>query len=165
MPTTPVQLDSRATRFAAAVAALILSTAVALGPTAGLPLLAVQLSAFAAGALLGIRLQPWVWAFRRFVGPRLRPLRRVEDEPPLRVAQAVGLILALAAALGGVLAQPMVFYVPAGLALIIAAVSAVTGVSPGSRRRSWAQPAAAATAQRHNRLTTRSGRDSRGRRD
>lgn len=145
MSTTPVRLDQRAPRFAAAVAAALLAAALLLGPAIGLPVLSLQLAVFAAGALLGLRLQPWVWAFRRFVGPRLRPARHLSDESPLRLTQAVGLSLAVVAAAGSVLGQPLVFYLAGGCALLLAVASALTG-RPRTPTTEDAQTDAAASA-------------------
>ncbi len=148
MSTTPVRLDQRAARFAAGVAAVLLTAALFLGPALGLPVLSLQLAAFTAGALLGLRLQPWVWAFRRFVGPRLRPPHRLSDEAPLRLVQSVGLGLALLAALGSLLGQPVVFYLGGGGALLLAAVGAATGLprATASANPRTAAPSRAADA-------------------
>lgn len=119
------RIDPRGPRFAAAVTAVVLATALVLGPPWGLVPLAIQLLAFAAGALLGLHRQPWGWVFRRFVRPRLVPPSELEDPRPPRFAQAVGLGFALVAVAGGLLGAEPVFLVAAGFALVAALLNAV----------------------------------------
>lgn len=129
MPTTasaPTPLiDPRGPRFGATVTSAVLAGAVLAGPSLGLPLLALQAAVFAAGALLGLRFQPYGWFFRRFVRPRLGAPDALEDERPPRFAQAVGLAFALAALAGAALGWTAVFYVAAGFALVAALLNAV----------------------------------------
>jgi hypothetical protein len=123
-PTAEV-VDPRGPRFAAIITSVVLAAAVALGPLWGLPVLIVQTLAFAIGALLGVRYQPYGWIFRRFVRPRLAPPTELEDARPPRFAQAVGLGFALVGLVGGVFALPVVFYIAAGFALVAALLNAV----------------------------------------
>jgi len=123
--TTPSRIDPRGPRFAAGVTAVILAAVLILGPSAGLPLLVVQLLAFAAGAVFGLKYQPWGVAFRYLVRPRLQPPSELEDEAPPRFAQFVGLLFAVVALLGAVLGSPVVFYVAVGFALAAALLNAV----------------------------------------
>lgn len=55
-PTTLI--DPRGPRFGAAITSAVLATVIVLGPEWGLPLLALQTLAFAAGSLLGLAWQP-----------------------------------------------------------------------------------------------------------
>lgn len=122
---TPTQVDPRGPRFGAAVTTVVLAAALILGPGLGLPLLIVQTFAFGAGSLLGLRYQPYGWAFRRFIRPRLAAPTELEDERPPRFAQSVGLIFAAVALIGGFAGSPLVFYVATGFALIAATLNAV----------------------------------------
>jgi len=123
--TTASRIDPRGPRFAAGVTAVILAAALILGPVAGLPLLVVQLLAFGAGAVFGLRYQPWGVLFRYLVRPRLQPPSELEEEAPPRFAQVVGLLFAIVGVLGAVLGAPVVFYVAVGFALAAALLNAV----------------------------------------
>jgi len=123
--TTAARVDPRAPRFAAAVTSVVLAGVLLAGPHAGLPLLAVQTFAFGAGALLGLRYQPYGWFYRRYLRPRLGEPTDLEDERPPRFAQAVGLGFALLAVVGAVAQVPLLFEVAAGFALAAALLNAV----------------------------------------
>lgn len=149
-PATP-GIDPRGPRFGAAVTVVLLVVALVLGPApAGLAVLAVQLLAFAAGALLGLAYQPWGVLYRRLVRPRLQPPAELEEEAPPRFAQLVGLVFAVVGFAGGLLAAPVVFYLALGLALVAAFLNAVFDFCLGCelyllgrRLRARFQPAAA----------------------
>lgn len=119
------QVDPRWPRFGAAVTSVVLALTIILGPAAGLPLLIIQAVAFGAGSLLGLRYQPYGWAFRRFLRPRLAAPAELEDERPPRFAQSVGFGFAVVALAGALLGAPIVFYVAAGFALVAAVLNAV----------------------------------------
>ena len=118
------RIDPRGPRFAAGLTAVILATALVLGPGAGLPLLVVQLVAFAAGAT-ALRYQPWGLVFKHLVRPRLQPPSELEEQAPPRFAQLVGLLFAVTGVLGALLGAPVVFYVAVGFALVAALLNAV----------------------------------------
>jgi hypothetical protein len=146
-PATAEVVDPRGPRFAAIITSVVLAAAVALGPLWGLPLLILQTLAFAIGALLGVRYQPYGWIFRRFIRPRLAPPAELEDARPPRFAQAVGLGFALVALVGGVFGLPVVFYLAAGFALVAALLNAVFDYCLGCElyllgKRVFAKPAA-----------------------
>lgn len=124
-------IDPRGPRFGAAVSSVLLAGALLAGPANGPALLVVQALAFAAGALLGLRYQPWGWVFRRFVRPRLAPPAEVEDERPPRFAQAVGLAFATAGLAGVLFGVPALFLAATGLALAAALLNAVFNVCLG----------------------------------
>ncbi|MEU9890903.1 DUF4395 domain-containing protein [Sphaerisporangium sp. NPDC051011] len=88
------QVDPRSTRFAAAVTTLILALVLLTGNVWVLLAQAVVFALGLAGA------PPYGLLFRRFVRPRLGPPAEMEDAAPLRFAQGVGLIFALAGVLG-----------------------------------------------------------------
>lgn len=120
-----VQIDPRGPRFGAAVTSVVLAATLLAGPAFGLVLLVLQTAAFAAGALLGLRYQPYGWFFRRFVRPRLGAPAELEDERPPRFAQAVGLGFAVLGVAGIVFTVPALFYVAVGFALVAALLNAV----------------------------------------
>lgn len=124
-PSLSTGIDPRGPRFGAAITSAVLAAALVLGPGPGLPLLVVQTVAFAAGALLGLRYQPYGWVFRRFVRPRLAPPAGLEDERPPRFAQAVGLGFAVVALAGALLGSGILFSVAVGFALVAALLNAV----------------------------------------
>lgn len=94
-------IDPRGPRFGAGITTLVLAAALLLGPGWGLVLVVLQAAAFGAGALLGLRFQPYGWVFRKFVRPRLAAPTELEDERPPRFAQAVGLGFVVVALVGG----------------------------------------------------------------
>ncbi|MFT4218491.1 MAG: DUF4395 domain-containing protein [Micropruina sp.] len=118
-------IDPRGPRFAAAVTAVLLATALLVGPAPGWPVLLVQTLAFAAGSLLGLPRQPWGWIYRVAVRPRLAPPGEPEDARPPRFAQTVGLLFGLAGLLGVAADLPVLFYVATGFALVAALLNAV----------------------------------------
>ena len=118
-------VDPRGPRFAAAVTAALLLAALLLGPTAGLPVLAVQGVAFLLGAALGVRRQPWGILFARLVRPRLTPPTELEDAGPPRFAQSVGLAFAVAGLAGGLAGVPALFFAAVGLAFAAALANAL----------------------------------------
>jgi hypothetical protein len=104
---------------------VVLAATLLAGPSLGLPLLIIQTFAFGAGAILGLRYQPYGWFFRRFVRPRLGKPDSLEDERPPRFAQAVGLGFAVLGLAGAILGVPALFYVAVGFALVAALLNAV----------------------------------------
>lgn len=119
------EIDPRGPRLGAAITSAVLATTLVLGPSLGLPFLVIQTLAFGAGALFGLRYQPYGWVFRRFVRPRLAPPSELEDERPPRFAQAVGLGFALVGLAAALVGASVLFYVAVGLALVAALLNAV----------------------------------------
>lgn len=145
-PATAEVVDPRGPRFAAIITSVVLAASVALGPQWGLPLLILQTLAFAIGAILGVRYQPYGWIFRTFVRPRLAPPAELEDARPPRFAQAVGLGFALVGLIGGVFGLATVFYIATGFALVAALLNAVFDYCLGCElyllgKRLFAKPA------------------------
>lgn len=152
-------IDARGPRFAAAVTAVVLAITLLITPSVtGVVLLVVQALAFGAAAFMGIRYQPYGWFFRRFLAPRLGPVKDLEDPAPPRFAQAVGLLFVLAALVGLSFSQTLVAQIAIGFALAAAFLNAVFKFclgcevyllikrmrTRGSRRRSAAKPILAA---------------------
>lgn len=129
MPATTAALnnriDPRAARFGAGITSLVLIGAIIAGPRAGLILLAIQIFAFGAGALLGPRSQPYGYLFRRLIRPHLGAPEQLEDERPPRFAQAVGFVFALTALVGSLTQTPALYYSAAGFALAAALLNAI----------------------------------------
>ena len=121
-------IDVRGPRFAAWVTSAVLAVGLL---TASGVLVAVQAAVFAVGAFAGLRYAPYGVLFRRFVAPRLGPVREREPEAPARFAQLVGLLFALVGAAGYVLGAPLVGAVATGLALVAALMNAATGFCLG----------------------------------
>jgi hypothetical protein len=121
-------VDVRGPRFAAWVTSVVLAVALL---TASGVLVAVQAAVFAVGAFAGLRYAPYGALFRRFVAPRLGPVREREPEAPARFAQLVGLLFALVGAAGYLLGAPTVGAVATGLALVAALLNAATGFCLG----------------------------------
>lgn len=91
-------VDLRASRFGAAITCVVLALALILLPApASVVLLVVQGVAFGCGGILGLRFQPYGWAFRKWVKPRLGPPTAFETEGPPRFAQVVGLAFVIVA--------------------------------------------------------------------
>lgn len=146
--TPPAQtIDPRSPRFGAAITSVVLLITVVLGPVWGLPVLAVQLVAFGAGALLGVAYQPYGWLYRKLLRPRLGPPAEWEDARPPRFAQAVGLAFALIALVGAILALPWLFYAATGFALVAALLNAVFDYCLGCEVYLLAQRIASRTTQ------------------
>jgi hypothetical protein len=130
-PTTTTRIDPREPRFASAVTTAVLVAALLAGPAFGLPLLAIQAAAFAAGGLLGFRMHPYSWLFRRLLRPRLSPPTLLEDERPPRFAQSLGLTLLALAAIGSVTGLPALFILATALALAASALNAALDLCLG----------------------------------
>jgi hypothetical protein len=121
-------IDVRGPRFSAWVTSAVLAVALLAGSGV---LVAVQAAVFAVGALAGLRYAPYGVLFRRFVAPRLGPVRDREPEAPARFAQLVGLLFAVVGAAGYLLGAPLVGAVATGLALVAALLNAATGFCLG----------------------------------
>lgn len=119
------RIDPRGPRFGAAVTAVLLATAILLGPVWGLIPLTVTLAAFAAGAFLGVGRQPWGLVYRRLVRPRLAAPSELEDPRPPRFAQAIGLVFSVLGVIGALTGIVPLFYVAAAFALLAATLNAV----------------------------------------
>lgn len=124
-PVHRAQVDPRGPRFGAVLTSAVLAFVLLTLPS-GLAtvLLTWQVAVFALGALVGLSAQPYGFAYRRFVRPRLAPPTELEDAAPPRFAQAVGLIFALAGLLGLLAGIPAVAYVAVGAALAAAFLNA-----------------------------------------
>ena len=134
--TIPVQVDVRGPRFVAWVTTAVLvvtliTSAVSL-PAAAV-VLEVQAVLFGVGALAGPKRHPYGVVFARLVAPRLGPVRDREPVPPLKFAQLVGLIFAVAGVAGFATGARYVGVVATGAALVAALLNAAFGICLGCR--------------------------------
>jgi len=90
-------VDPRGPRFAAIITTVVLAVVLITG---WWPLLALQTVIFAIGAFVGLKVAPYSLLYRYLVAPRLAPATEREDAAPLRFAQAVGFVFALAGTIG-----------------------------------------------------------------
>ncbi|UJW33993.1 DUF4395 domain-containing protein [Saccharothrix sp. AJ9571] len=96
MPAGPA-VDPRGPRFSAVLTTIVLAVVLVTG---WWPLLAAQTVVFAIGAFIGLKPAPYSLLYRYLVAPRLAPPTEREDAAPLRFAQAVGFVFALAGTIG-----------------------------------------------------------------
>ncbi|TWE14247.1 uncharacterized protein DUF4395 [Prauserella muralis] len=115
-------MDPRGPRFAAAVTSVVLAVVLVTG---WWPLLAAQTVVFAIGAFVGLRPAPYSVLYRLLVAPRLGPPTEREDAAPLRFAQAVGFVFALAGTVGYAAGLTTLGVVATAFALFAALLNAV----------------------------------------
>jgi len=134
----PDRVDVRGPRFAAWVtsAVLLLTLIVsAASPPAAALILGAQAVVFAVGAIGGPRRHPYGRVFAAVVAPRLGPVKEREPAAPLKFAQLVGLIFAIAGVAGFVAGAFVVgFYVglvATAAALVAAFLNAAFGICLG----------------------------------
>ena len=128
------QVDVRGPRFAAWVTTVVIVLALltsAISPVVAAALLGLQGVVFAVGALAGPRRHPYGRVFAALVAPRLGPVTDREPVPPLRFAQFVGLLFAVAGAVGFALGWTTLGLTATALALIAAFLNAAFGICLG----------------------------------
>lgn len=128
------QVDVRGPRFAAWVTTAVLVATLlvaAVSPAAAAMILAAQGVVFAIGALLGPRRHPYGRLFARFVAPRLGPVTEREPAAPLKFAQLVGFVFAVAGVGGFAAGADLVGLVATGFALMAAFLNAAFGICLG----------------------------------
>jgi hypothetical protein len=131
---TTDQVDVRGPRFAAWITTAVLLAVLAISavsPVVATALLAAQGIVFALGALYGPRRHPYGLIFSRLVAPRLDPVTEREPAPPLRFAQFVGLVFALAGLAGFALGAPLIGIIATAFALAAAFLNAAFGICLG----------------------------------
>jgi hypothetical protein len=129
--TSPVGVDPRGPRFAAAITAAVLALVLVLHATSlGVLLLALQTVVFAVGALRGPSATPYAAVYRSLVRPRLAPPAELEDVRPLRFAQSVGFGFT-AVALVSVAFAPVLALLAIAAAFVAAFLNAVFGYCLG----------------------------------
>ena len=134
LPGATDQVDVRGPRFAAWITTAVLLAVLvvsAISPVVAAALLATQGIVFALGALYGPRRHPYGLIFSRLVAPRLRPVTEREPAAPLRFAQFVGLVFALAGLVGFALGAPLAGVIATAFALAAAFLNAAVGICLG----------------------------------
>lgn len=132
--TKPDTVDVRGPRFAAWVTTAVLVIALvvsAASPLAAAVILGAQALVFAVGAVGGPRKHPYGRVFARFVASRLGPVEEREPVAPLKFAQLVGLVFALAGVVGFAAGAPLVGAIAAAAALAAAFLNAAFGICLG----------------------------------
>ena len=127
-------VDVRGPRFAAWVTtAMIVATliAAAFSSTAAALILGVQAVVFAIGAWRGPRQHPYGLIFQRLVLPRLGPVTEKEPVPPLKFAQLLGFVFALAGVVGFAAGIPALGLIATAFALVAALLNAAFGICLG----------------------------------
>jgi hypothetical protein len=128
------RVDVRGPRFTAWVttAVLVLALAVsAASPLAAAVILGVQAVVFAIGAVGGPRRHPYGRVFAAVVAPRLGPVREREPVAPLKFAQLVGLLFAVAGVAGFATGASLAGIVATAFALVAAFLNAAFGLCLG----------------------------------
>ena len=118
-------IDPRGPRMVAAVTTVVLATVLLTGSAW---LLLAQAVVFALGT---IDRSPYALAFRTLVRPRLAPPAELEDPRPVRFAQAVGLVFALAALLGVAAGSALLAVSATAAAVATAFLNAAFGICLG----------------------------------
>ena len=128
------QVDVRGPRFAAwvttgvLIAALLVSAA---SPIAAAVILGIQAVVFAIGAIGGPRKHPYGRIFATFIAPRLAPVTEKEPVAPLKFAQLVGLLFAIAGTVGFATGITALGLGATAFALIAAFLNAAFGICLG----------------------------------
>jgi Domain of unknown function (DUF4395) len=128
------QVDVRGPRFTAWVTTAVLVAALivsAVSPIGAAVILAVQSVVFAIGAARGPRQHPYGWVFATLVAPRLGPVTEREPVPPLKFAQLVGFVFAVAAVIGFAAGVPLLGLIATGFALVATFLNAAFGICLG----------------------------------
>ena len=132
--TGPDQVDVRGPRFSAwlsTVAILATLAAATFSPVAAAVILGLQAVVFAIGAYGGPRKHPYGRIFATFVAPRLGPVTEQEPVPPLKFAQFVGFVFALAGTIGFALGSTELGLTATAFALVAAFLNAAFGICLG----------------------------------
>ncbi|ANY06409.1 DUF4395 domain-containing protein [Pseudonocardia sp. HH130630-07] len=122
------RLDPRGIRFSAGVSAAVLALVLLSG--SGL-LATAQAVVLAVGAFAGMRFAPYGVLYRHLLAPRLEPVSGGEDAAPARFAQAAGLVVATAGAIGYLSGLTTLGAVATASMLVVALLTAATGYCPG----------------------------------
>jgi hypothetical protein len=123
-----MEIDPRGPRTAALITTAVLAAVLITGSGW---LLAVQALVFAAGAVFGLRYSPYGVLYRTLIRPRLGPPRELEPEAPLRFAQAVGLVFAVAGVAGYAAGLTLLGVVATAAALVAAFLNGAFGFCLG----------------------------------
>jgi hypothetical protein len=128
------QVDVRGPRFAAWVTTAVLLLALVMSgfnTAAAAAVLAAQAVVFAAGAIGGPRRHPYGRIFATAVALRLGPVTEREPVAPLKFAQLVGLVFAVAGVAGFAFGAPSLGVIATAFALAAAFLNAAFGICLG----------------------------------
>ena len=126
------EVDVRGPRFGATITTIVLALAlVTVGSTLGLVLVAWQTVAFALGAFVGLKAQPYGVLFRAVIQPRLAPPSSFEAAAPPRFAQLVGFLFAAVALVSLLFGVPALATIALAFALAAAFLNAAFGFCLG----------------------------------
>lgn len=128
------QVDVRGPRTIAwlTTAVLVATLIVSAFSTGGAAvILGAQAVVFAIGAAFGPRRHPYGVVFRRLVAPRLGPVTDREPVPPLKFAQLVGFVFAVAGTAAFAVGAPVAGLLFTALALFAALLNAAFGICLG----------------------------------
>ena len=128
------QVDVRGPRFSAWVTSVVLLSVLivsAFSTSAAAVILAAQAATFSLGAVRGPRRHPYGRIFATLVAPRLGPATEREPVAPLKFAQLVGLVFALAGAAGFTFGATLTGVIATGFALAAAFLNAAFGICLG----------------------------------
>jgi hypothetical protein len=149
--TQPTTVDVRGPRFAAWITTAVLIAVLvvsAVSPLAAAVILGVQAVVFAIGAVGGPRKHPYGRLFAGVVAPRLGPVQDREPVAPLKFAQLVGLIFAVAGTAGFAAGAFLLGVIATAGALVAAFLNSAFGICLGcqlyplvARLRTPAHPA------------------------
>ena len=142
-----VRLDPRGYRFGAAITLLVALVALILGAgTPGLIAMGVLTAMFIPGAFIGPQATVQSALFKALLRPRIGPPAETEPFQPARFAQQMGLAMAAAALVLGLLGLAPGFYIFAALVTVASFLNAVFGFCLGCEiylllKRSTTRPA------------------------
>lgn len=128
------QVDVRGPRFAAWVTTVVLMVTLAVSafsPAAAAVILAVQGVVFGIGALRGPRRHPYGLLFAQIIAPRRGPVTEREPTPPLKFAQLVGFLFAVAGVAGFAAGAVLLGQIATGFALVAAFLNAAFAICLG----------------------------------
>jgi hypothetical protein len=131
---TTDQVDVRGPRFTAWVTTAVLTIALivsAFSPVVAAFILAAQAVVFMIGAVGGPRRHPYGLLYASLVAPRLAPVTEREPVPPLKFAQLVGFVFAVAGVVGFAAGAITVGLIATGFALLAAFLNAAFAICLG----------------------------------
>lgn len=127
-----IRIDPRGYRFGAAVTLAVALVALILGAgVAGTIAIGVLALLFLPGATVGPQATVQAWLFKRLLRPRIGPPAETESFRPPRFAQQMGLAMAAAAFVFGLLDIAAGFYLFTGLVTVASFLNAVFGFCLG----------------------------------
>jgi hypothetical protein len=127
-------VDVRGPRFAAWVTTVVIVAtliAATFSSSAAAVVLGAQAVVFAVGAWRGPRRHPYGLIFQHLVRPRLGPVTEKEPVAPLKFAQLVGFVFALAGVAGFAAGIPLLGLIATAFALVAAFLNAAFGICLG----------------------------------